>query len=48
MPGSKMAAFGARWKDDGAVQIDWGLSYIAQRYGTPSNAWKHSEETGWY
>ena len=43
-----MADFGARWKDDGAVQIDWGLNYIAQRYGTPSNAWKNFEEIGWY
>lgn len=48
LPGSKMATFGARWKDDAAVQIDWGLSYIAQRYGTPSKAWKNSEEVGWY
>ena len=48
LPGSKMADFGARWKDDGAVQIDWGLNYIAQRYGTPSNAWKNFEEIGWY
>ena len=48
LPGSKMAAFGANWRDDAAVQIDWGLSYIAQRYGSPSKAWEHSERTGWY
>ena len=48
LPGSKMATFGANWKDDAAVQIDWGLSYIAQRYGSPSAAWQHSEQTGWY
>lgn len=48
LPGSKMAAFGANWRDDAAVQIDWGLSYIAQRYGNPSKAWKHSEQVGWY
>ncbi|MBW3092775.1 G5 domain-containing protein [Bifidobacterium sp. 82T10] len=48
LPGSKMADFGADWKNDAAVQIDWGLSYIAQRYGTPSKAWEHSEKEGWY
>lgn len=48
LPGSKMATFGERWYDDAAVQIDWGLSYIAQRYGSPSSAWQHSEEIGWY
>lgn len=48
LPGSKMAAFGANWRDDAAVQIDWGLSYIAQRYGSPSKAWEHSEQVGWY
>ena len=48
LPGSKMAAFGANWRDDAAVQIDWGLSYIAQCYGSPSKAWEHSERIGWY
>lgn len=48
LPGSKMAAFGADWKNDAAIQIDWGLYYIAQRYGTPLKAWEHSEKTGWY
>ena len=48
LPGSKMAAFGANWRDDAAVQIDWGLSYIAQCYGSPSKAWEHSEQVGWY
>lgn len=48
LPGSKMAAFGANWRDDAAVQIDWGLNYIAQRYGNPTKAWEHSEQHGWY
>ncbi|KAB7788724.1 lytic transglycosylase [Bifidobacterium cebidarum] len=48
LPASKMAVFGDNYRDDGAVQIDWGLWYIAQRYGSPSAAWQHSEETGWY
>ncbi|KAB8287300.1 lytic transglycosylase [Bifidobacterium ramosum] len=48
LPGDKMATFGTDWKNDAAVQIDWGLYYIAQRYGTPSKAWQHSETVGWY
>lgn len=48
LPGDKMATFGANWRDDAAVQIDWGLAYIAQRYGSPSQAWAHSEAVGWY
>lgn len=48
LPGSKMATFGERWRDDAAVQIDWGLNYISQKYGSPSKAWQHSEEIGWY
>lgn len=48
LPGDKMASAGANWRDDAAVQIDWGLSYIASRYGSPSGAWQHSERFGWY
>ena len=43
-----MAAFGSNWKHDAAVQIDWGLSYISGRYGSPMKAWEHSERVGWY
>lgn len=45
LPGSKM---GPGWQTDAKVQIDWGLSYIAGRYGTPCGAWGHSNATGWY
>ncbi|OXN00088.1 aggregation-promoting factor C-terminal-like domain-containing protein [Bifidobacterium vansinderenii] len=48
LPGSKMATFGANWKDDAAIQINWGLSYISGRYGNPDTAWAHSQKTGWY
>lgn len=46
LPADKMAAFGANYRDDAAVQIDWGLWYIAQAYGSPSKAWQHSEQVG--
>lgn len=45
LPGSKM---GPGWQDDGAVQIDWGLSYIAQRYGTPLKCKAIWLQQGWY
>ena len=45
LPGWDM---GYGWQDDGAVQIDWGLKYIAQRYGTPSEAWAYWQRKGWY
>lgn len=48
LPAEKMAAFGANYREDAAAQIDWGLSYIAGRYGSPSQAWAHSESVGWY
>ncbi|MCT6874559.1 MAG: G5 domain-containing protein, partial [Bifidobacterium sp.] len=48
LPGSKMSKFGDNWHDDAAIQIDWGLWYIAQQYGNPSTAWRHSEQYNWY
>lgn len=45
LPGSKM---GPGWESDPHVQINWGLGYIAGRYGTPCGAWGHSESVGWY
>lgn len=48
LPGSKMAAAGADWRTNAATQIEWGLSYIAGRYGSPCGAWAHSERYNWY
>jgi hypothetical protein len=48
LPGSKMSAFGADWQNDYRVQIQWGLSYITGRYGSPCGAWGHSQAFGWY
>ncbi|MBA8816466.1 hypothetical protein FHX48_001539 [Microbacterium halimionae] len=47
-PGDKMSAAGADWRTNGNTQINWGLAYIRDRYGTPCAAWGHSESTGWY
>ena len=48
LPGSKMATAGDDWLTNPATQIEWGLTYISGRYGTPCGAWEHSETIGWY
>ena len=48
LPASKMASEGSDYYTNGETQIRWGLKYIAGRYGTPANAWAHSQQTGWY
>ena len=48
LPGSKMASAGADWQTNAATQVEWGLGYIAGRYGTPCGAWDKSESVGWY
>lgn len=48
LPAGKMAAFGSDYYTNGYTQIRWGLSYINGRYGSPSNAWAHSQSRGWY
>ena len=48
LPGSQMARYGDNWRDDAAIQIDWGLWYINNKYGNPSTAWRHSERYNWY
>ena len=47
-PGSKMKSRGKDYKTNCYTQINWGLSYISARYGTPQKAWKHSKKYGWY
>ena len=48
LPGSKMASAGADWRTNPATQIRWGLGYIRASYGTPCEAWAHSQAVGWY
>ena len=35
-PGTKMASAGSNWKTSAATQIAWGLKYIKDTYGSPS------------
>ena len=48
LPANKMASAGSDWKTNPKTQIEWGLDYIADRYGTPCAAWGHSQSVGWY
>ncbi|MFI5496494.1 lytic transglycosylase domain-containing protein [Actinoplanes sp. NPDC051859] len=48
LPGSKMASVGDDWASNPATQIKWGLGYIKGRYGSPCEAWGHSQSVGWY
>ncbi|SDG89073.1 hypothetical protein SAMN05421505_10929 [Sinosporangium album] len=48
LPGSKMASVGTDWQVNPATQIEWGLTYIKGRYGSPCGAWGHSQAKGWY
>ena len=48
LPGSKMSSAGSDWADNPATQIEWGLGYIKDRYGSPCAAWGHSVSNNWY
>jgi hypothetical protein len=41
LPASKMATAGADWRTNPVTQIQWGLGYIADRYGSPCGAWSY-------
>ena len=48
LPASKMASHGEDYYTNGYTQIKWGLDYILNRYGSPTNAWKHFQNKNWY
>lgn len=48
LPASKMASEGSDYMTNYQTQIRWGLKYIKNRYGNPSNALNHSNRKGWY
>jgi hypothetical protein len=43
-----VAVVGSDWRTNPETQIQWGLAYIAARYGNAQRAWAHSEQVGWY
>ena len=48
LPARKMASAGSDYLTNYQTQINWGLKYISGRYGSPSEAWAHSQRKGWY
>lgn len=48
LPGSKMASAGSDWRTNPVTQIEWGLGYISNVYGSPCGALEHSNANGWY
>jgi hypothetical protein len=48
LPASKMLSAGSDWRTNAATQVRWGLGYIASRYGSPCNAWQHSQSHNYY
>lgn len=48
LPGRRMAEYGSDWRTNPITQIKWGLDYIQDAYGSPCDAWAHSEAKGWY
>ena len=48
LPASKMASAGSDYMTNYKTQINWGLSYIRSRYGSPSSAWSYFQSNGWY
>ncbi|CAL9402606.1 transglycosylase SLT domain-containing protein [Streptomyces sp. enrichment culture] len=48
LPASKMASAGSDWKTNPATQIEWGLDYMNDRYGSPCGAWKFWQNNHWY
>ncbi|MCT9620629.1 hypothetical protein [Curtobacterium sp. C2H10] len=50
LPAEKMSVAGADWRTNAATQINWGLAYIHDAYGSPCGAWNHemSVNPHWY
>lgn len=48
LPGTKMASAGADWRTNPATQIEWGLNYMNDRYGSPCGAWEFWQANNWY
>lgn len=50
LPAEKMASAGADWKTNPVTQMEWGIDYIKQSYGSPCEAlnfW-NSQNPHWY
>ena len=48
LPANKMASAGSDWKTNPATQIEWGLDYMKDRYGSACGAWDFWQANGSY
>ncbi|HAG59828.1 MAG TPA: transglycosylase [Arthrobacter bacterium] len=48
LPPGKYSSAGSDWLTNYRTQIDWGLGYIRDRYGSPCVAWDHETSSNWY
>jgi peptidoglycan DL-endopeptidase CwlO len=48
LPPGKYYSAGSDWLTNYRTQIEWGLGYIRERYGSPCSAWNHSMAHNWY
>jgi hypothetical protein len=50
LPPSKYppGAWPYRGPQSAKLQLQWMMSYIKQRYGSPAGAWAHEQAAGWY
>ena len=46
--GGQGIANSSAYRNNAMVQIQWGLKYIKDRYGSLANAWAHEVADGWY
>ncbi len=48
LPASKMASAGADYRTNYRTQINWGLNYVKERYGSPCGALNFHYAHNWY
>ena len=48
LPGIKLATAGGDWQTNYRTQINWGLTYIESRYGSPCSALNFHYANNWY
>ncbi|GAB3562938.1 hypothetical protein GCM10027405_16770 [Arthrobacter alkaliphilus] len=48
LPPDKYYSAGSDWLTNYRTQVEWGLGYIRDRYGSPCNAWQHEMGFNWY
>ena len=48
LPASKMEKVGTDWRTNPITQIQWGLLYVSERYGTPCAAWNKFRRSNFY